>query len=78
MENYFKGFTIEYIERTKNAEAVELAKAAARHTSLPADVFFSSDIRCIHQDSCGGAKGDQFDTGRRLACANNGIPSPLL
>jgi hypothetical protein len=51
MLNYFKGFTIDYIERTKYAEAVELAKAAACNTSLPTNVFFSSDIRCIHQDS---------------------------
>jgi ribonuclease HI len=28
MENYFNGFTIEYIERAKNIEADELAKAA--------------------------------------------------
>jgi ribonuclease HI len=39
MENYFKGFTVEYIERAKNTEADELAKAAARNTPLPADVF---------------------------------------
>jgi ribonuclease HI len=26
MENYFKGFTIEYIERNKNTEADDLAK----------------------------------------------------
>jgi hypothetical protein len=40
MENYFKGFTIKYIERTKNGEADELAKAVSRNTSLPTDVFF--------------------------------------
>jgi hypothetical protein len=39
MENYFKGFTKEYIERAKNAEADELVKATARSTPLPADVF---------------------------------------
>jgi hypothetical protein len=48
MESYFKGFTVEYIERAKNAEADELVKAIARNTPLPADVF-------LH--------GDQFDTG---------------
>jgi hypothetical protein len=58
MESYFKGFTIEYIENTKNAKADKLAKAVARNTQLPADVFFSSDIRCIHQDSLGGSQGD--------------------
>jgi hypothetical protein len=40
MENYFKRFTIEYIEQTKNAEADELAKVVARNILMPADVFF--------------------------------------
>jgi hypothetical protein len=40
MENYFKRFTVEYIERNKNCEANELAKAAIRNTPMPADVFF--------------------------------------
>jgi hypothetical protein len=40
MENYFKGFIVEYIELNKNSEADELAKAAARNTSMPADIFF--------------------------------------
>jgi ribonuclease HI len=39
MENYFKGFTVEYIDRDKNTEADKLAKVAARNTPLPADVF---------------------------------------
>jgi hypothetical protein len=39
MENYFKGFTVEYIEWNKNTEADELAKAAARNTLMPLDVF---------------------------------------
>jgi ribonuclease HI len=39
MENHFKGFTMEYIKRSKNTEADELAKAAARKTPLPADIF---------------------------------------
>jgi hypothetical protein len=39
MENHFKGFTVEYIERSKNTEADELAKTAAHNTPLPADVF---------------------------------------
>jgi ribonuclease HI len=42
MENYFKGFTVEYVKRTKNIEADELAKAAARKTALPPDVFFQT------------------------------------
>jgi hypothetical protein len=40
MECYFKGFTVEYIERTKNVKANELAKAIARNTLLAAYVFF--------------------------------------
>jgi hypothetical protein len=40
METYFKGFTVEYIERNKNCETDELAKATARNTLEPADVFF--------------------------------------
>jgi ribonuclease HI len=39
MENYIKGFTVEYIERVKNAEANKLAKVIARNTPLSADVF---------------------------------------
>jgi hypothetical protein len=39
MENYFKGFIVEYVERTKNIEADELAKAATRKTMLPPYVF---------------------------------------
>jgi hypothetical protein len=40
MESYFKGFIVEYIERIKNSEVDELAKAAARSMPLPPDVFF--------------------------------------
>jgi hypothetical protein len=40
MENYFKGFIIEYIERTRNTEADELAKAATKKAVLPLDIFF--------------------------------------
>jgi hypothetical protein len=40
MENYFKGFTVEYIERNKNTEADDLAKVVACNIPLPADVFF--------------------------------------
>jgi hypothetical protein len=42
MENYFKGFTVEYIERNKNAKADELAKATTQKTPLPVDVFFQT------------------------------------
>jgi hypothetical protein len=40
MENFFKGFTMEHIERAKNTDAYELAKAMARKEALPSDVFF--------------------------------------
>jgi hypothetical protein len=39
-ENYFKGFKVEYIERNKNTEADDLAKAAACNIPMPANVFF--------------------------------------
>jgi hypothetical protein len=39
-ENYFMGFIVEHIERTKNTKANELAKAAAKKTVLPPDVLF--------------------------------------
>jgi ribonuclease HI len=40
MENYFKGFTLEYIKRNKNCEADGLGKAAACNTLMSADVLF--------------------------------------
>jgi ribonuclease HI len=40
MENYFKGFLVEHIERAKNTEANELAKATVRKTTLPLDLSF--------------------------------------
>jgi ribonuclease HI len=39
MDNYFKGFTVEYIEQNKNTEIDELAKAIARNTLMPLDVL---------------------------------------
>jgi hypothetical protein len=42
LENYFRGFTVDYAERTKNIKADELAKAPARKTTLPPDVFFQT------------------------------------
>jgi hypothetical protein len=39
MENCFKDFTVEHIDRNKNTEADELAKAAAHNTPLPVDIF---------------------------------------
>jgi ribonuclease HI len=40
MKNFFKGFTVEHIERAKNTKADELAKVVARKAALPPDVFF--------------------------------------
>jgi hypothetical protein len=39
IENHFKGFTVEYIERSKNTEADELVKATTHNTPLPTDIF---------------------------------------
>jgi hypothetical protein len=39
MEKIFKGFIVEYIDRSKNTKDDELSKAAAQNTPLPADVF---------------------------------------
>jgi hypothetical protein len=40
VENFFKGFRVEHIERAKNTEADEPAKATTRKAVLPPDVFF--------------------------------------
>jgi hypothetical protein len=40
MQNYFKGFTLEYIEQNKNIEADDLANAVARNTPMPPDRFY--------------------------------------
>jgi ribonuclease HI len=40
MEGFFKGFTVQHIERAKNTEANELAKTASRKSVLQTDVFF--------------------------------------
>jgi hypothetical protein len=42
LENYFRGFSVEHIDRNKNTEVDELAKAATRKTTLPPDVFFQT------------------------------------
>jgi hypothetical protein len=40
MEDFFKGFIVQHIERAKNTEVNELAKAAAKKAVLPPNVFF--------------------------------------
>jgi hypothetical protein len=42
MENYFRGFSVEHIDRSKNAEADKLAKAIAKKIALPPNVFFQT------------------------------------
>lgn len=42
MEKHFSGFTLRHIPRAENAEADELAKAAAQSQPLPLDVFFQT------------------------------------
>jgi ribonuclease HI len=42
MESYFEGFMVESIERNKNTEVDDLAKATARNTLMLVDIFFSS------------------------------------
>jgi ribonuclease HI len=42
MENYFRRFLVEHIDRNKNAEAGELANATVRKTMLPLDVFIQT------------------------------------
>jgi ribonuclease HI len=45
MENHFKGFTVEHIERAKNTEADEVAKATARKAVLPPDIYCSNSSK---------------------------------
>jgi hypothetical protein len=40
MENHFRGFTVEYIERNKNTKVNGLAKANAHNMPMSADIFF--------------------------------------
>jgi ribonuclease HI len=39
-EKHFEGFTVKNISRNDNSDADELAKVAAKNTSLPQDVFY--------------------------------------
>jgi hypothetical protein len=55
VENHFKGFTVEYIERNKNTKADELAKPAARNMPFLVDVFFQvmedASVKTIEPES---------------------------
>jgi ribonuclease HI len=59
MENYFREFTVEYIEQNKNCEADELAKATARNTPMLANIFFPSARRCIGKNNPTRAQSHQ-------------------
>jgi ribonuclease HI len=50
IENHFKGFKVEYIERSINTKTDELAKVTAHNMPLPTDVFPSSG-RCLCQNN---------------------------
>lgn len=51
MEKHFAGFTLCHIPRAENAEADELAKAAAQGIPLPSDVFFQNlTIKAIKEE----------------------------
>ena len=51
MEKHFTGFTFRHIQRSKNIEADELAKAAAQKAPLPADVFYQElSVRAIREE----------------------------
>jgi hypothetical protein len=77
MENYFKGFQVKYIERSKNTDDDELVKAVAWSTLLLADVFFhlieDVEMKTVEPEprlmKC-HRKG-------KLASTHNGIRSPL-
>ena len=50
MEKHFAGFTFRHIPRSKNAEADELAKAAAQKALMSTDVFYQELIelaKCV-------------------------------
>jgi hypothetical protein len=44
MKNYFRGFSVEHISRSKNAKTDELANAATRKITMPPppDVFIQT------------------------------------
>jgi hypothetical protein len=78
MENFFKGFTMEHIERAKNTDAYELAKAMARKEALPSDVFFPvievPSVKTVEPEP----KNGKCRARRRLASTGYGIlPSQL-
>jgi hypothetical protein len=51
MENYFRGFSIKHIDRNKNAEADELAKAAARKNNATSRRILPNNRRLVVQNN---------------------------
>jgi ribonuclease HI len=78
MDDYFKGFTMEYIERTKNTEADELATVAAKNVVLTPDVFFQviedPSVKIVEPQP----RMVNIIQGEDYASTNHGIPSPPL
>jgi hypothetical protein len=50
MEGFFKGFTVQHIERAKNTEADKLAKAVARKACYHM-MYFSTYQRFLRENS---------------------------
>jgi hypothetical protein len=68
---------VQYIERSKNTEADELAKAATCNMPLPVDVFFEA----IKEDTVKMVEPEPMlinTRGKRLASTHNSIPSSLF
>jgi ribonuclease HI len=63
IEIFFKGFTVEYIDKNKNFEADELVKAAARNNPLPDDVFLETIIDTSIKHNQARAQSHQHNKG---------------
>jgi hypothetical protein len=77
MKNYFRGFSVEHIEREKNTEADELVKATTRKTTLLPDVFLNTQ-RLFSENSGAEAQDSEYHPRRRLESSNHSIPPPSL
>jgi hypothetical protein len=66
MENHFKGFTVEHIDRNKNAKADELPKVVALEKHCCPQIFFSDNQRCISRNSGARAEANQCNIGGKI------------
>jgi hypothetical protein len=57
MENYFKGFSIEHIERSRNTEANELVKIAAKKMTSPSPTYFPKYLKIHHKKQSSQSPG---------------------